>query len=59
MKMTQISSINHEGFLKDAVVPAWGYDFPEVVEMMNNTLNSVLAKDVKFTLCIHDWGIYK
>mmetsp|Transcript_23627 Transcript_23627/g.22757 ORF Transcript_23627/g.22757 Transcript_23627/m.22757 type:complete len:280 (+) Transcript_23627:82-921(+) len=44
------------GYLKDAVMPTWGYDFPVLIKMMENTLNSLLAKDEKFTLCIHDWG---
>lgn len=36
----------------------WGYSFAEIDSLLDATVTTVLGKDEKFTLVIHDWGSF-
>jgi hypothetical protein len=49
-------SLCFPGFV-DGKVKKWGYDFPELIEMLHATIDAEF-KDKPVVLCIHDWGSY-
>jgi pimeloyl-ACP methyl ester carboxylesterase len=49
-------SVCFPGNEKNGKPKAWGYTIPEIVEMLENTINSLPNVTQPFTIISHDWG---
>lgn len=46
------------GFEKDSIVRKWGYDFDEILDMLDDSISALCESNEKVVLMCHDWGAY-
>lgn len=46
------------GYEKGGKIPFWGYNFPELIQFFDQTIDSIIGKEKNCTLICHDWGAF-